>query len=205
MQIEALLIDLDGVLRHWTTSVLPLEAKYALPSGTLRRIAFSPQLVLPSITGALTDEEWRRNIALAIERETGSDARLAVHEWSSYIGEVDHAILALIEQRREEVKLVLITNATSRLPKDLAALGLTHKFYSIINSSTVRSAKPEAEIYHAALASAGVRAQQAVFVDDQLQNVQAAVTLGIKSHQFTNHLSLKSFLEQAGVLRATAA
>ena len=127
MQIEALLIDLDGVLRQWTASVLPLETKYALPSGTLRRIAFSPDFVLPAITGALTYEEWRTNISLAIERETGTDARLAVREWSSYFGEVDYDVLALIEQRRKEVKLVLITNATSRLRQDLTALGLTDK------------------------------------------------------------------------------
>lgn len=38
MKISALLIDLDGVLRHWPGSYADLESSHGLPAGTGRRI-----------------------------------------------------------------------------------------------------------------------------------------------------------------------
>ena len=62
-------------------------------------------------------------------------------------------------------KVVLITNATSRLSDDLRRLGLDGAFDHVVNSSAVGAAKPDPAIFRTALAVAGVEVADALFVD----------------------------------------
>ncbi|MBU8977089.1 HAD-IA family hydrolase [Lysobacter sp. MMG2] len=94
---------------------------------------------------------------------------------------------------------VLVTNATSRLPQDLAALGLTPFFHGVANSSALGTAKPDAAIFHAALALAGVAAHEALFVDDSSRNVAAAGALGIHARRFEGPATLRALLHEHGV------
>ena len=55
----------------------------------------------------------------------------------------------------KEAQLVLISNATSRLLSDLRRLGIAEDFDYIINSSEVGFAKPDPNIYSAALDTVG--------------------------------------------------
>jgi len=99
---------------------------------------------------------------------------------------------------------VLLTNATSRLGEDLRSLGLHRRFAAVVNSSDVGVAKPAAEIFRMALERAGATADRALFIDDTPANVQAARALGIRSHRFTAHAAMSTFLRHAGVLRHEA-
>ncbi len=72
LRYEALLVDLDGVNRRWRkTHDDAVEAAHGLPPGSLRSAAFAPELVELAITGQISDEAWRSNIAESLEREHG--------------------------------------------------------------------------------------------------------------------------------------
>ena len=119
---RALLVDLDGVIRHWGGQGDPeIERETGLPPGAIREAAFSADLLLPAITGRVSDEEWRRQIADRLAAEfPAADAARAIARWSEPPGEIDDAVLALLERCREHATIVLVTNATSRLDRDLA-------------------------------------------------------------------------------------
>ena len=199
MRAEALLIDLDGVIRRWPpTHDETIEIRHGLPPGSLRRAAFAVERVQAAITGRVSDEAWRSGIVAALEHEQGaSDAASAVAAWSAHPGEVDSATLATLQACAAELNLILVTNATSRLRADLAALGLSGLFRAVVNSSEVGFAKPDPRIFQIALERAGVRAAQALFVDDSAMNVDSAAALGIRSHLFTAQAPLRQFLRAA--------
>ena len=58
----AVLCDLDGVLRRHVP-MTTYDAQFGVPAGTLAAAAFTPDLLLPAITGRCTDGEWRVRIA----------------------------------------------------------------------------------------------------------------------------------------------
>jgi hypothetical protein len=60
---RALLIDFDGVIRRWPASEANLETRYGLPAGAIRSVAFAPALLLPAITGEVSDESWRAGVS----------------------------------------------------------------------------------------------------------------------------------------------
>jgi putative hydrolase of the HAD superfamily len=205
MQYQALLIDLDGVLRQWRTNNDAIEAEAHLPLGAIFNMAFSPVHLTPAITGMVTDEEWRTGVARQLElvHQCGA-AEAAVQRWSKYPGALDVEALALVDGCDERVRLVLVTNATSRLPQDLLALGIADRFHAVVNSSDVGFAKPAQEFYAIALARAGVAAEHALFIDDSLPNVQGANALGIRGHHYIGHHEMLGFLQSSGVLRDDA-
>jgi putative hydrolase of the HAD superfamily len=201
----ALLIDFDGVLRRWNFEDPLIEEAHGLPAGAILGVALSPAALLPAICGSITDEAWRRNVADELLRlHPGSASADAVAKWSESPGEVDLGVAEVLSRCRRDLRVVLATNATSRLTSDLRALGLHERFQGIVNSSQIGFAKPHKEFYAAALQIAGVSAADAIFVDDSVANVAAAARLGIRGHHFRGHAGLEQFLLQVGAIQENA-
>jgi putative hydrolase of the HAD superfamily len=199
--IHAILIDLDGVLRVWNPAN-DLEAEQAsdLPSGAIWKAAFSSDLLLPAITGQISDDGWRRQVTDRLRfGYPNADVDKAVRLWSASCGEVNQEVLEVIRACRKKVRVALITNATSRLPLDLGRLKLTNEFDHIINSSEVGYVKPQAEIFYAGLGAVGVSAQECLFVDDNAEHVAAASRLGLVGHVYVGLGHLREELNRAGL------
>ena len=177
MQYEAILVDLDGVIRHWQPSDESIETTFSLAAGSIRRAAFSPEIADLAITGAIADEEWRERIAEKLSCQSGAThAREAIALWTEQPGAIDQQVLSLLKGCESSIKLVLVTNATSRLPRDLEALGLLEFFHAVVNSSQVGAKKPSEQIFHTALAQAGTVPERALFIDDTPSNIAAAMS-----------------------------
>jgi putative hydrolase of the HAD superfamily len=196
--LRALLIDFDGVIRLWDSAIdRAAEQATALPAGALKQAAFAPDLLRAAITGQISDKQWRQQVAERLRQKFPTiHVAKAVRLWSVSPGEIDQAVLTLVRACREKVKVVLVTNATSRLPDDLAQLGIEDEFDDIINSSAVGYGKPHPEIFQAALTAAGVTAAEAFFVDDSAINVAAATQLGLVSHHYRGIATLKEELRR---------
>lgn len=206
MPFKALMVDLDGVIRRWEGQDGQIEPMYGLPKGAIRRFAFAPDLLSLAVTGQITDEEWRRRVVERLQRNFPSaGAADAVARWSRSAGEVDWETVSILRHCDSSLKRILITNATTRLDRDLTELGILGEFALVINSSAVGVAKPNHKIYEIALQQAGAKPLEALFVDDTERHVRAAEELGIMSHVFSTHERLRDFLRQSGALPVSPA
>ena len=200
--IRAILTDLDGVIRDWSgQDDAAIERLTGLPGGEIKRTAFDPELLIPAITGQVTDEAWRQRIAQRLrERHPEADADRAVGMWSEPAGEVNHEVLVLLHACRGRVPLVLITNASSRLERDLAVLGLLDAFDHIVNSSEVGAAKPDRAIFEHALGRIGVQPGEVLYIDDTERYLGPASELGMVTHYFRGVDGLRAELGRHGLL-----
>ena len=176
---RALLCDIDGVLRLWPKDGMAgVDRAHGLPEGTLAATAFHPDLLLPAITGRVSDVQWRESVAEALtDRCGGSEpARAVITAWNAVAASVNQEMAQFLTQIRTRLPVLLVSNATDRLDSDLAALGLDG--FSVVNSSQVGAAKPDPRIYRVAAERAGVDPCECLFVDDSEQNVTAARDLG---------------------------
>lgn len=198
--LEALVLDLDGVLRIWDPAIIAdAERDNGLPTGCLSAVAFGDAgLLQRAITGAITDDQWREEICDSLETHYGVAARKAVAQWSIHAGTVDEEILTIIRRERKRRTVALFSNATTRLESDLSCLDLTDEFDAIFNSSALGAAKPSPESFRAVLAGLGVSAARCLFVDDTLANTRSAETLGFTAHHFTGARALEEFLTSRG-------
>ena len=73
-------------------------------------------------------------------------------------------------------------------------------FAGVLVSGEEKLVKPDRAIFALALARFGLRADEAVFIDDRVENVVAAQAAGIRSHVFRDAGDLKARLESLGLL-----
>lgn len=83
---------------------------------------------------------------------------------------------------------------------DPAAYAFLGKFRDIVVSGRERMRKPEPRIYALALRRFGLEADEALFVDDLPENVDAAASLGFHTHHFTGADALALDLARHGLL-----
>jgi putative hydrolase of the HAD superfamily len=201
---RALLVDLDGVLRQFPAhDVIERQAK--LPPGAILEAAFAQTRLTAALTGIITDEEWRAEVARELQlRHPACAAAAAVQGWSSEAGHVDAGVLASLRRARQRARIVLVTNATTRLSADLDRLGLRGELDVIVSSAAVGVAKPAARFFQLALELARVPPSGAFFVDDGERNVAAARSLGIASLCFSALPALERALESQGFIEPAA-
>lgn len=201
--VDAVLCDLDGVLRVWDPEVTAgVERRYGVPEGTLAATAFAPELLQPALTGAVSDDEWRRNIAVALLPDHGIDVVAdLVADWSESFGAVDRDVRALLrESRAAGLRVAIATNATTRLEADLAALGLTDDVDAVVSSARLGVAKPEPTFYFAAAKLVDAEVERCLLVDATKVNVDVANAVGMHGYQYTDAAGLRAELERLGVL-----
>ena len=194
--VNAILLDFDGVLRHWPLENNSIEDSHGLPRGSIKNVAFARRNLDPAIRGTVMDEEWRSLIVSELHRmHPQCDAKKAVQRWSEPVGRIDLTLLDAVLRYFPDARLVLATNATSRLNADLQELGIRDVFFGIANSSELKVIKPNEKFYLAALAIAESDAEQVAFIDDDSENVQVARKMGIRSHQFKTIEGMTEFFE----------
>lgn len=183
---DAVLCDIDGVLRHWPAPGhadldLDLDHAHGLPAGTLARAAFTPSRLHPAITGETTDEQWRSAVTADLADACGSldRARSIVTAWSDLMPRVDHEVVALLTRVRKVATVALVSNATTRLERDLARQGLDGLADVVVNTSRIGVAKPDPRVYLIAAERVKAPVHRCLFIDDTPANVFAAREVGM--------------------------
>ncbi|WP_367322664.1 HAD-IA family hydrolase [Streptomyces sp. HUAS ZL42] len=194
---DAVLCDVDNVIRSFDTSgLLALERAAGLAEGTTMKVAFAPDVILPVVLGRITPQEWVQSIA---EGLTGPAPEDTAWELGAALLEspfhADETVVGLLRRARTRMPLVLVSNATLDLEADLAALGLADLADDVVNSARVGLAKPDPSILELAAARAGVRPDRCLFVDDTLENVEAAAALGMRTVHFREPADLERALK----------
>nr|WP_042396926.1 HAD-IA family hydrolase [Streptacidiphilus carbonis] len=195
---DALLCDLDGVVRFYDHSeVNRLERAAGLAEGATMRIAFAPHNDLPLLLGRISRERWAQAIAgdLLAHGLTESQAVTLGRVFSTVPSWVDPGVVDLLRRARAAgCTLVLVTNATTWLEQDLAALGIADLADHIVNSSLVGVAKPDPRIYRIAAERAAVPADRCLFVDDRQENIDAARAHGMTGLLYREPADLRTAL-----------
>jgi putative hydrolase of the HAD superfamily len=199
----ALLIDFDGVIRHFDPAVhATAEERYGLPPGTVLATAVAPDRLIPAITGRATRAEWLTGIAEALADRVGGlpAARSLVVEWNAYRGALLPAAVAFVRAVRQAgVPVGLATNATDTLPDEVAALGLADDFDALVSSARVGVAKPHPDFYLAGCAALRAQPWQCLFVDDTDRNVRGARAVGLTALRYNGPLDFRYLRRSFGL------
>ncbi|MFI5197940.1 MAG: DUF309 domain-containing protein [Thermoanaerobaculia bacterium] len=199
--MRALLVDLGNVLVRFDHDVTlrRIQAATGVPSGTLRPHLFGP-LEGEFDLGRMAATAFFR----AIERAAGIprlDDDVWIPAWRDIFTPVPAALSAL-GRLEADVVPVLVSNTNAlhwegvlhvapELPRLVPLRALSFE---------VGAAKPDPELFYAALALAGARAEDALYADDRPELVEAARTLGIDGFLVTNPDLLPSELRDRGFL-----
>lgn len=192
----AYVFDLDGVVRDFAPGDANprIEAALGLPAGQVAATAFRPDLLLPTITGRQTFDQWYAAICAALEAAVPEPARVREHmeAWRAHRGTpVEETVERLEALRDVGHRTYVFTNGTDYVPKELELLGLAHLFDGVLNGATFGVAKPHAAAYAAAHQAMeadlgrSLSRTEVWFTDDRADNVDAARQFGWDAVLFT--------------------
>ncbi|GAA1320746.1 hypothetical protein GCM10009647_053390 [Streptomyces sanglieri] len=201
---DAVLCDVDGVLRHWPApGPTDLDHVHGLPAGTIAAAAFAPSRLQPAITGEVTDEQWRSAVTTDLADVCGSidRARSVVTAWSELMPRVDQEVVSLLTRVREVATVALVSNATTRLESDLARQGLNNLADAVVNTSRIGIAKPDPRVCLIAAERVGASVHRCLFIDDTTANVIAAREVGMTA---LHYRQIEDLQDALSALLATA-
>jgi len=181
MAIKAFIFDCGGVLlRNGDLSPYQTwEQRLGLESGQLVDILWKGDAWKKAEIGQLTDAEFWTCIGEQLGlRDQEQVQALRQDLWSTW--RVDEQVLAMVDRARERCSVAILSNATDNLEEMLSErYQVADRFHLILNSARLGMAKPDPAIYEEALRQLGVKAGEAVFIDDRAENVAAAAALGL--------------------------
>lgn len=206
-ELDALIVDLDGVIRHWDMPHFQETARsFGIEPEDFAAIAFRTELLDAGMVGSITFEEWADEIGSVAAERHGCDAEAVSTAFQSLKWRVDWEVVELLREVRAagSVKLALFSNASTKLEEDLESVDLHVEFDVVFNSARLRMAKPDPEAFRTVAAQLEVAPERCLFVDDTVPNVEGAREANMRAEVFLGVDQLRSLLERAGLVNGAA-
>ena len=202
--IRAILFDWGGVIQR-TEDKAPraeLDRELGLPPGGVERAVFGSVVFQEASLGRCSaDAAWA-----AIATSLGWPAE-RVDEFLErfFAGDrIDEALVRLIRELRARGYLLgLLSNAPPGRAASFSPAGrwgMEGLFDAQVFSHQVGALKPDPRTYQAILTALGVKAQEALFVDDSPANVAGARAAGMVAVRFVGTVALIEELKKEGLI-----
>jgi glucose-1-phosphatase len=185
MNIKAVIFDLGGVLVRTESqqSRQRLAASLGYTPENLYHLVFDNPSAVKATLGQVTWQEHWQMVGQILKMDAREVS--AVQEAFFADDRLDEELVTFIRTLRPRCKTALLSNAWDNLRSFLEnTWHIADAFDEIIISAEVGMAKPDPRIYHLILQRLGVEADQAVFVDDFIQNIEAARQVGLQTVHF---------------------
>jgi len=184
--IKALIWDMEGVLMLTDESNIPLTVAKTLntPYEKVREIYFGDNNDKVDL-GEITMDQFNNYVldTLQISR----DKKHLLEEVFYERAYIDKDLLKQIVEMGREYKIGLLSNYSNDLrPRIEKEWAIGSVFDEIIISCEVGIIKPDPAIFNLMLGRLGVKADESVFIDDRIKNIDGAKKMGFHTIYFTS-------------------
>lgn len=157
-------------------------------------------LTLQYETGLIDDAGFRQHVRQLLKNDSWADEVIDT-AWNTVLLDLPVERVQRIRELRGQYRLFLLSNTSAihiaRVNKIFTELGqppLEDLFERVYYSYEVKLAKPSPEIYQYVLNTAGLAAEETLFLDDNPHNIRAAAELGIQAVQVQPPLTILDYL-----------
>ncbi|HEY4666851.1 MAG TPA: HAD family phosphatase [Anaerolineales bacterium] len=194
--IQAVFWDLGGVIIRTEdrTRRAVWEARLGLPPRELDQIVFAGEMGRKAAVGqAGTEDVWNWvGEKLGLDPEQRESLRQDF--WRGE--DLDLELVEFIRRLRPNYRTGLISNAWPEIREQIEhEWQIADAFDQLTISAEVGLAKPDPRIYELALERLGVEGPRAIFVDDFIENLEAASALGMHPVHFKNRTQAQQQVE----------
>jgi epoxide hydrolase-like predicted phosphatase len=190
--LKGVIFDVGGVIvrtqdhgtrRQW-------EQRLGLEPGDLARLVFQSEVASKAQLGEASPDDVWSWLQAHLDLDSQVLATLQHDFWQG--DQVDQALCDHIRAWRHQYRTGMLSNAWSKDGRAMAQdLGVEDCFDVFVTSAEVGVMKPDARIYHIALDRLGVAPAEAIFVDDFIENVEAARRLGMQAVHFVEPIAAR--------------
>jgi epoxide hydrolase-like predicted phosphatase len=197
MTIHATLWDIGGVLER-TEDLTPRQKvaeRLGIDVPDLTRLLFGHTDSFRVQLGEITPEEHWENVRGQLDL---SESEMVTVRQEFFAGDrLDLALVDDIRQLKHDYCTAVLSNYMVVLRDRITEeWDISDAFHHLIISAEVGMMKPQPEIYQFALETIGFDPQEAVFIDDFIDNVEGARAVGIHGILFTSPKQVRTELSK---------
>ena len=204
VNIENIIFDLGGVLLDWN------------PEYLYSKIFGKDQKKMDWFLQNICTTEWNMEQDAGRSFKEGTELllnqypqyetwiRVFFDRWEEMLrGEIDDSVLILNKLNTlNEKKLYALTNwSAETFPLAIPRFSFLKIFKGIVVSGVENTRKPYPKIYEILLNRYQLKADKCLFIDDNQDNIDAAIDLGMTAIHFQNSNQLNKELIQLGILK----
>ncbi|TAL45958.1 MAG: HAD family phosphatase [Chitinophagaceae bacterium] len=197
-EIKTIIFDLGGVLIDW-------NPRYVY------RTIFKTEEEIDWFFENICTHDWNENQDAGYPLTKATDELVAKHpewekeirayydRWIEMLGGPIHETVEIFRQLKEstDLKFYALTNwSAETFPVALERFDFLHWFDGRLVSGEEKTRKPFPDFYRKLIDKFSINPSQALFIDDNLRNVQGGEALGIKGIHFKGAAKLKQELSQ---------
>jgi len=187
LNIKNVIFDLGGVLIDWN----PDKVYKSVFKNNLEKMEY--------FYAKICTQNWNENqdagysMAKATEErvalfpEYEKEIRMFYGRWDDMLGDQIQGTVDILKELSDDpnYKVVALTNwSHETFPKAIAKFSFLQWFEGILVSGEEKTRKPFPKIYELTLSKFNLKAEESLFIDDNLRNIQAARKFGIHSIHF---------------------
>jgi len=114
----------------------------------------------------------------------------------------DPSMYLLVEELKEDgIRVGMLSNIDDRYTKLIRDFGFYDPFEPCLLSCEMGLAKPDPKVYELLLKTLNLPAKEVVFIDDKVENVEAAQKIGIDAIVFTSSKQIREELSKRDLLK----
>ncbi len=179
--MRAVVLDVGGVVASWvpgTNVDAAWETRLGLASGSIAERVWNLTSQTAAELGVISVEEFWREVAAALKLTDREAENFYEDCWSSTYQ--DDRVAAWVRSLRPRYRVASLSNSWSDGRQQcIKRLGLDQLVDLMVFSAEEGVAKPDLEIYRRTLKRLEVQPAEALFIDDRIENVEAAAALGL--------------------------
>lgn len=199
--IKNVVFDIGNVMVRWSPAeIIRLTFGDSVAADSLASSIFQSELWLSINRGEMSEEE-----AKACFEDQFDFSGRSVNVLFYYIKQTQIPIYGSLELlQRVKSAGYAVYALTDNVNEIVAHLKLNFEFWPLFDgaivSAEVGCLKPYAEIFNHLISQYAIRADESVFIDDVLRNVQGASAVGFGTIHFHNALQCEGELKALGVV-----
>lgn len=137
--------------------------------------------------GLLNDNQFRNEVRMLLHTYS-SDQEIDA-AWNAMLGDIPYSRIKLLERLRNDYQLFLLSNTNNihlvyfnkTVKASCGSLSLDPYFDKTYYSHLVKMRKPDSEIYNLVIDENNLHANETLFLDDNLSNLEGASRIGIQT------------------------
>lgn len=187
MQVEAVIFDFGRVISAPKPAALfrRYEDELGLKPGSINAVMFQSRAWEQALVGEKTMEEFWYAVGPALG--LNSPRQIDAFRSRYYRDEaVNPGVLRIIQSLQGRYKLAVLSNSPPGLAHWLADWQMLHLFDEVFCSGDEGMAKPAPAVFAETLRRLAVAPEQAVFIDDTREHVNAARSQGLQAIHFSD-------------------
>ena len=154
--------------------------------------------------GKITDEDFFKQSSELLEIGDDLTQKHFFEAFNSIISDLNRDVVNIVKQIKthNSVKIMCLSNINASHWKYLKKQNwdIWQLIDEFILSHEIQMTKPDPEIFRYAIKKAKCKPKEIVFIDDGLNNIRAALELGINCIRFTNYNDLVLELKKLGII-----